>query len=159
MARLTEYGKRFLGRRREQVDQHWAVIHDVLKLAHAEHRRWPAIEAALRIEGVPTAISSGLSGYAMLKLIDHVNGKTSFTMPAAVAMAMGTAAPTVSTTGVWGTTETTNYTNYGRLTVTTTNWVAAAGTNPAVATYSNAGACRTASRSPRGSSPRAGSGA
>jgi hypothetical protein len=139
-ARLTEHGKRFMSRRMEGIDRHWPVLHDMFTLAHAEQRRWPAIEAALRIEGVPVAISSGLSGYSMLKLIDHVNGKTSFTMPAAVAMALGTAAPTVATTGVWGATETTNYTGYARLAFTTANWTAAAGTNPAAATYSSAGA-------------------
>lgn len=140
VAQLTEYGRRFMSHRMEQVDKFWDVVHDIAKLAQAEQLKWPAIQAALQIEGVPVAISSGLGGATMLKVLDHVNGKTSFTMPAAVAMALGTAAPTVSTTGVWGSTETTNYTSYGRLTLTTTNWVAASGTNPGVATYSSAGA-------------------
>lgn len=139
-AQLTEYGKRYFSRRMAQVEKHWPVIFDVLKLAHAEKRRWPAIEAALQIEGVPVAISSGLGGATMLSLLDHASGKTAFTKPATTAMALGTAAPTVSTTGVWGATETTNYTGYARLTITQANFVAASGTNPGVTTYSSAGA-------------------
>jgi hypothetical protein len=61
-------------------------------------------------------------------------------MPAAVAMSMSTgAAPTVSTTGANGD-NAGQYTGYTRLTLTTTNWVAASGTNPAQGTYSSAGA-------------------
>jgi hypothetical protein len=139
-AKLTDYGKRFMGARLEQIDKHWPVIHDLAKLMVAEHEKWPAMQAALIIEGIPTAISSGLSGFSMLKLIDHNNGKTSFTMPAAVAMSMSTgAAPTVSTTGANGD-NAGQYTGYTRLTLTTTNWVAASGTNPAQGTYSSAGA-------------------
>ena len=139
VAQLTEYGKHFMSRRLEQIEQHWPVLHDVLKLAHKEQQRWPAIHAALQIEGVPTAISSGLSAFAMTSLIDHVNGKTSFTMPTTIAMSMSTGtAPTVSTTGANGD-NTGQYTGYTRLTFTTTNWVAASGTNPAAATYSSAG--------------------
>ena len=36
----------------------------------------------------------------MAKIIDHVNGKTTFTLPAADAMALATTAPTSTTTGV-----------------------------------------------------------
>ena len=76
----------------------------------------------------------------MTSLIDHVNGKTSFTMPAAVAMSMSTGtAPTCSTTGANGD-NSGQYTGYTRLTFTTTNWTAASGSNPAAATYSSAGA-------------------
>lgn len=139
-ARLTEFGKRFMGRRMEQIEKHWSVIHDVAKLIVAEHKNWAAMQAALIIEGVPTAISSGLSGYSMAHLIDHNNGKTSFTMPATVAMSMSTGtAPSVTTTGVNGD-NSGQYTGYTRLTLTTANWTAASGTNPAAATYSSAGA-------------------
>lgn len=139
-AQLTDQGKRYFGQRFELIDKHWPVIHDVAKLMVAEHQKWPAMQAALLIEGVPTNISSGLSGASMLKLIDHNNGKTSFTMPATVAMSMSTgSAPTVSTTGANGD-NAGQYTGYTRLTITTTNWVAASGTNPAQGTYSSAGA-------------------
>jgi hypothetical protein len=139
-ARLTEYGKRFMSSRMEQVDRFWDTVHDVVKLAHAEARKWADIEAALKEEGCPTAISSGLSGYSMLKLLDHNNGKTSFTMPASVAMALGTSAPTVATTGNWGAAETGSYAGYARLGVSTSAWTPASGTNPAAATYCGSGA-------------------
>ena len=87
-ARLTEWGKRYMSARMEQIDKCWGVMRDIMDLAHAEQWKWAAIECALAAEGVPTAVTSGLSQYAMDNLLPHVNGKTSFTMPATRAAAL-----------------------------------------------------------------------
>jgi hypothetical protein len=139
-ARLTEYGKRFMSRRLEQLDKCWPVLHDIIKLAISEELKWPAIQAALAIEGVPTNISSGLSGYWMNNLLPFATGKTTFSVPTTVTMAMTTgAAPTVTTTGACGD-NAGQYTSYARLTLTNANWSAVSGTNPCAMTYSTAGA-------------------
>lgn len=140
-AKLTEYGKRYFSKRLETVDRHWDAMWDIIKLAKAEQLKWPAMEAALAAEGVPTAISSGLSNYSQLKALDYLSGKTTsaFAMSTtAVALTTG-AVPTVSTTGACGD-NTGQYGGYTRLTVTVANFVAASGTNPAQTTYSSAGA-------------------
>jgi hypothetical protein len=137
----TEYGKRWLERIWTDLDRHSNTIRDVAKLAECERteagweseaQRWAALEQLLTDEGVPTAISSGVSQYGMAKLIDHLNGKTAFTMPVTVAMALLTAAPTSTTTGATGVEAT--YTGYGRQTIAGAGWNAATAATPSVGT-------------------------
>jgi hypothetical protein len=126
---LTEYGKRWFDRRLADVDRFYAVLRDIAKLARAEAWKWPLTFKRLEAEGVPTAVSSGLSTYAMTHVIDHVNGKTSFTMPATVAMVLATAAPPSNVTGSTVTEAT--YTGYARQVMAGSNFVAASGTTTA----------------------------
>jgi hypothetical protein len=128
----TEYGKRWLDRRLAELERFSATIRDVGKLAIAELRDWPWIERQLDAEGVPQAISSGISQYAMPALINHINGKTAYTMPTTVAMALATAAPTSTTTGA--TVAEATYTGYGRQTLAAATWNAATLATPSVAT-------------------------
>lgn len=80
--------------------------------------------------------SGTLSNYAETSVLNHVNGKTSFTMPATVALALTTATPDSSKTGA--TIVEANYTGYGRQTVPGTSWAAAtAGGAGAASTTSN----------------------
>ena len=60
--------------------------------------------------------------YLENKVLDHVVGKTSFTMPAVVAVALFTAAPS----DAGGGTEVTNANNYARKATAGTDWQAAA---------------------------------
>lgn len=78
-------------------------------------------------------LGASFSDYAELKIIDHVNGKTSFTMPATVAMALTTVVPTDASTGA-SITEAT-YTGYARKAIAAGDWNAAAAGN---ATNANA---------------------
>jgi hypothetical protein len=130
----TEYGKRWFEARLDALDRFNATLKDVVKLAYKEAWKWPLIQRKLDAEGMPQNISSGISQYGMSHLIDHINGKTSFTMPAAVAMALGSAAPTSTTTGVWGSTETTTYTGYARQAIAGAGFNAATAATPSVAT-------------------------
>ena len=93
----TEYGKRWMDETWTAIERHRGVLLDVAKLAEYEAEMWDEIDRVLREEGVPVAVS-GISQYAMPKLVDHLNGKTSFTMPVTVAMALATAAPTSTST-------------------------------------------------------------
>lgn len=135
-ARLTEYGKRWLDRRAADLARFKGVLLDVAKLAEHEAGRWASIEQRLALEGVPTAISSGISQYGMSHLVDHLNGKTSFTMPATVAMALATAAPTSTTTGV--TVTEAAYTSYTREAIAGSGFNAATSATPSVATNNGA---------------------
>lgn len=131
-AQMTEHGKRWTEDRLAVIDRHLDVMRDIHKLAEAEHARWAQIEAQLCAEGVPTAISSGVSQYGMSHLIDHINGKTSFTMPVTVALALATTAPTSTTTGA--TVVEATYTGYGRQTIAGAGFNAATAATPSVAT-------------------------
>lgn len=88
----------------------------------------------------PIAGGSGtLSGYAQTHVMDHANGKTSWTMPAAVALALTTVTPDSSKTGA--TITEANYTGYGRQAIAAAGWNAAtAGGAGAASTTSNNGA-------------------
>jgi hypothetical protein len=134
--RTSEFGKRWVSEWHEGLERHRRTLRDVVELARRELWKWPAIQSELDAEGVPQAISSGLSQYAMSHLIDHVNGKTAFTMPAAVAMALCTAAPTSTSTGA--TITEANYTGYARMAIAAAGFNAATAATPSVAT--NAGA-------------------
>jgi hypothetical protein len=136
-ARLTEYGKGWMDRTLEAISRFKATISDVLELGKVEKLRWPAIERKLALEGVPTNISSGMSQYLMSHLLDHSDGKTSFTMPAAVAMALLTAAPTSTSTGSSGITEAA-YTGYARQTLAGSVFNAATAATPSVVTNATA---------------------
>lgn len=135
-AKLTEYGKRWLERRLADVDKFHSTIVDVCKLAVSEAMKWTDIDDRLRAEGVPTAITSGLAQYSMAKLIDHVNGKTAFTMPTTVALALATTAPTSTSTGA--TVVEATYTGYGRQTIAGAGFNAATAATPSVATNNGA---------------------
>lgn len=66
---------------------------------------------------------SSFSDYTENKVLDHIVGKTSFTMPSTVAVALYTAAPSDSGGG----TEVTNANNYSRKTTAGADWAAASG--------------------------------
>jgi hypothetical protein len=137
--KITEYGKGWLNRWMDGMDRFNNTIKDVAKVALKEIWDWPKIQRQLDAEGVPQMISSGISQYAMAKLIDHLNGKTPFTMPATVAMALATAAPTSTTTGATVAEPTVGaYTGYGRQTIINTGFNAASTATPSVATNSGA---------------------
>jgi hypothetical protein len=95
-------------------------------------RDWHWIQAKLDAEGVPQNISSGVSQYAMAKLIDHLDGKTAFTMPTTVAMGLWTVAPTSTSTGALA--NEANYTGYGRQTLAGAAFNAATAATPSVST-------------------------
>lgn len=140
----TEYGKRWMNRVWTDLQHHSNTLRDVARLGDPnalldvaalgdeQVKLWAAMEEALREEGVPTNITSGISQYGMSHLIDHINGKTSFTMPATVAMALGTAAPTSTTTGA--TLTEAAYTGYARQTLAGSAFNAATAATPSVAT-------------------------
>lgn len=141
-AKWTEYGKRWLTDRLAAFDKFAGAMRDVADLAAVEQKRWPWLLDTLKAEGVPTAITSGFSQYAMPKVLDHIGGKTSFTMPGTVALALATAAPTSTTTGA--TLTEAAYTGYGRQTIAGSGWTAATAATPSVLVSNGAitfGAC------------------
>ena len=75
--------------------------------------------------------SGTLSGYSQTHLIDHLNGKTSFTMPATVALALCTVVPDSSKTGA--TITEAAYTGYGRQAVAGSGFNAASAGGAGVA--------------------------
>lgn len=106
-AKITEHGKRWLDK----------LLNAVAKSDHPP---------------MMGGITSGISQYAMPKLVDHLNGKTSFTMPATVTMALATTAPTSTTTGA--TVVEPTYTGYGRQTLAGAVFGAATAATPSVST-------------------------
>jgi hypothetical protein len=134
----TEYGKRWLNDTWTELERHRDVLLDVAQLAEHDAQMWDEIERILREEGaLVAAISSGVSQYAMSRIVDHLNGKTAFTMPSVCAMALGIGtAPTSTSTGVLGANEA-NYTGYGRQSIAAAGWNAATAATPSVGT--NAG--------------------
>lgn len=80
-----------------------------------------------------------LSGYAQTHIMDHANGKTSWTMPATVALALCTVVPDSSKTGA--TITEASYTGAGRQTIAGAGWNAASAGGAGVAsTATNNGA-------------------
>ena len=80
--------------------------------------------------GMPAiAGGSGFSQYAAAKIIDHANGKTSWTMPAGCFIALTTVVPTSTSTGS-SITEA-SYTGYARFSQAA-NWTAATAATPSV---------------------------
>lgn len=70
-------------------------------------------------------MASGISQYLANKLLDHSLGKTSFTMPATVAVALVTVAPVATDTGA--TITEANYTGYARKVIAASDLAAASG--------------------------------
>jgi hypothetical protein len=129
---ITDHGKRWLEARHSAAERFDAILKDIATLARAECWRWPRILETLRAEGVPVGIANGISQYAMHLLVDHINGKTSFTMPVTVAMTLCTANPASTSTGA--SQAETVYTGYARQTLAGTAFNAATTATPAVAT-------------------------
>lgn len=122
-ARLTEYGKRWMDNRLTQIDRHWDVLSDVLKLKAHDVAEGLVIGRELDAAGCPTALT-GIAQYAMSHVGDHLVGKTSFTMPAVISLSLLTAAPTTTSTGA--TVTPAAYTGYVILTPTVGTWTTAA---------------------------------
>lgn len=136
-ARLSEHGKRYFDQKLELVDRYWPVLWDICELARSDGTRWPDIQRALDESGVPQMVTNGVGQATMAKIVDHVNGKTTFTLPAATAAALATSAPASTTTGA--TLAETTYTNYTRVTLTQATWSnAATAATPSVATNNGA---------------------
>ena len=129
-ATITDHGKRWLELRYDANERFNSTLKDIAVLAISEHWEWPRIQRTLDQEGVPQAVS-GIGQATMQKVLDHINGKTSFTMPGTVAMALCTAAPASTATGAT-ISEATGYTGYGRQTVAGTAWTAATAATPSV---------------------------
>lgn len=128
----TEYGKRWLDDTWTELEHQRGVLLDVAKLAEAEAGMWAEIDRILRDENVPVAITSGITQYGMSHIIDHLNGKTSLTMPVVCALALAiTTAPTSTSTGALGANEA-NYTGYARQSIAAAGWVAATAATPSV---------------------------
>jgi hypothetical protein len=104
----------------------------IARTVEEEIELWASMEKALKDEGVPTAITSGVSQYGMGKLIDHLNGKTSFTMPTTVALGLWTVAPSSTSTGALASEA--GYTGYARVTIAAAGFNAATAATPSVAT-------------------------
>lgn len=144
--RPTEYGKRWMDRVWTDLQHHSNTIRDVARLKHdpmvlldladegeRQVKLWAAMEQALKDEGVPTNITSGVSQYGMAKLIDHINDKAAFTAPTTVAMGLWTTtAPTSTSTGALANEAT--YTGYARVTLATAAFNPATAATPSVST-------------------------
>lgn len=106
----------------------------------AKRRGWSELKAFLHLAYTPriAGASGTLSNYAETAIINHVNGKTAFTMPATVALALTTAVPDSSKTGA--TITEANYTGYARVAVAaaTFNAATAGGAGSASTTATNA---------------------
>lgn len=139
---LTEYGKRWFDETWTAIERNHDVLIDVIKLAEYQAEMWDEIDEILRQEGVPTAIANGMSQYVMHLALDHLVGKTAFTMPVAVAMTLCTANPSSTSTGA--SQAESAYTTYGRQTLAGAAFVAATTATPSVSTNSGVitfGAC------------------
>lgn len=135
----TEYGKRWMEETWTAIERDRGVLLDVAKLAEYEAEMWDEIDRILREEthhrlGALTNIANGLSQYVMHLILDHVNGKTAFTMPGTVAMALDTANPSSTSTGA--SQSETAYTGYARQTLAGAAFVAATTATPSVSTNS-----------------------
>ena len=135
----TEYGKRWLDRVFSTLQRFNDVIRDVGWLAKIEAKEWDPRLDVLRGAGIPMA-ASGVSQFAMAKILDYCDGKTTTAFnPASVNGALMTGSPASTTTGVIGATETTNYTGYARLSITpSTAFNAATAATPSVVTNATA---------------------
>jgi hypothetical protein len=135
-ARPTEAGKRWLERSFALISKFNDILRDIATVAHIEEKEWDPRLDALHSACIPMA-ASGVSQGIMQKILDYLDGKTTTAFSASSNnMALGTAAPTSTTTGSWGTTESTNYTGYARLAITTANLNAATAATPSVVTNS-----------------------
>jgi hypothetical protein len=135
-ARLTECGKFWLDQTMSAINRHYNTITDVLDLAKSEQSRWSEIQDRLVLEGVPLAISSGMSQYLMPAIINHTMDKAAYAEPTTVAMALCTAAPTSASTGA-SITEAA-YTGYAETAIPATSLNSATAATPSVMTSSAA---------------------
>lgn len=141
-ARITEHGKRWLDARVTRWDRWKDIVADIAHLAEAEFWKWPRMLRQLELEGVPVAITSGVSQYGMAKLINHINGNASFTEPTTIGGCLTTTAPTSTTTGAT-LADSSMYTGYAEINIVS-NLGAASAATPSVATNSTTitfGAC------------------
>lgn len=100
----------------------------------APRRLLPFVDQILEgIRGIKVFMA-GFSDYLEKKVLDHVVGKTSFTMPSSVYVALVTVAVTDADTG--STITEANYTGYARKLTAGSDWNAATGTT-AVSTSAN----------------------
>jgi hypothetical protein len=76
------------------------------------------------------------SDYAETHILDHALGKTSWTMPTTIALALCTTVPTDASTGA--NIVEANYTGYGRQTIAGAGWNAAASGTPSSSTNNGA---------------------
>ena len=129
---ISEHGKRWLQQRYELNERFNATLSDIATLAITEHRDWEWVQAQLDAEGVPQMISSGISQSQMAALINASTKQATYTAPGAFAIALMTAAPTSTTTGVLGANEA-SYTGYAR---TAATMGAASAATPSIATNS-----------------------
>lgn len=146
-ARITEYGKRYMDNWLTSWEKWRSTVRDIAELAKAEFPTWSHFQRKLDEEGVPQAVANGIGQATMQKVIDHCNAKTSFTIPAACAMALCTAAPASTATGAT-ISEATGYTGYGRQTIAGAGWVAATAATPSVGASASTitfGACTAGS--------------
>lgn len=114
---------------------------DLELIRHISRKRgWSDLKTFLTLAAKPViaGASGTLSNYAETHMIDHANGKTAWTMPAVVALALCTIIPDSSKTGA--TITEANYTGYGRQAVAaaTFNAATAGGAGAASTTATNA---------------------
>lgn len=95
-----------------------------------EHLRRLALISSRPIEG-----GSGFSQYAETHILDHVHGKTAWTMPATPFLALCTTVPTSASTGT--SIVEASYTGYARLAVAGSAWAAAVAATPSTAQTSS----------------------
>lgn len=118
-------------------------LHDLFVREHCEARRRNAQKLTLPdfldwwADRVPVLGGSGsYSNYAETHILDHSLGKTSWTMPATVALGLTTVVPTVTSTGA-NITEAA-YTGYARVTIAGSGWNAASAGTPSSSTNNGA---------------------
>ncbi len=88
------------------------------------------VQALAWLLGMPPIMGgSGFSQYAEAKIVDHANGKTSWTMPTHSYVALATSVPTSTSTGT--TLADATYTTYARV-ENNANWTAATAATPSV---------------------------
>lgn len=98
-ARITEHGKRWLETKLTRSEKWGAIFRDLARLADIESWKWPQLERQLRLEGVPTAITSGISQFAMPKVLNLLAGTGTLAETTTFGFALATTAPTSTTTG------------------------------------------------------------
>jgi hypothetical protein len=149
-ARLTEYGKRWMNTRLEDIERFRDVLQDICNLAAHEIPEGLEIARELDAAGCPTALT-GMAQYSMAKVGDMCVGHGSqWTLPAVIGLSLLTTAPTTASTGTTVAGTVAAYTGYAILTPTVGTWTnAATSATPSVVTNNGAitwGAC-TASTS------------
>lgn len=136
--KITEHGKRWFDAWVTGIERFRATIIDVAKLALSELWDWQRIQRALDAEGVPQALSSGISKTQMQALINASTKQAVYTAPGAFVVALATAAPSSSSTGA--AMSETAYVGYARTAATmgaSTNADPSVATNSGTVTFPN----------------------